>query len=251
VMMFHVAGATAEWTVGETGLSDTADRAGFVVVYPEGRRPDPDQPARFLSNPQSWADGSDPDDTEDMAFVDVLLKELFSRARIDSRRVFVTGFSNGAAMAFRVAHERSERIAGVAPVAGYCRIDEPKPHRAVPTLYLVGTVDPLVPLEGGEVTTPWGRTITRPPLRAMFEKWAQALGCPPQARVERRPEGEVRTYGPGRDGALAVLRLVEGLGHHWPGGKGQLSRRLAGPPSNRVPANEVIWEFLRDQCLPV
>jgi polyhydroxybutyrate depolymerase len=250
VMMFHGAGASAEWTAGETGLSDTADRAGFVVVYPEGRTPNPDQPPRFLDNPQAWADGSDPHDTEDVAFIDVLLTELISRARIDIRRVYVTGFSNGAAMTFRVAHVMSERIAAIAPVAGYCRIDEPRPYRAVPTLYLVGTVDPLVPLDGGEVTTPWGNTIPRPPVRVMFEKWAGALGCPPQAQVEQRPEGEVRTYGPGRNGAFAVLRCVEGLGHHWPGGRGQLSRRLAGPTSNRVRANDVIWEFVRGHRLP-
>ncbi len=246
LMMFHGAGGTAEWTIGETGWSDTADRTGFVVVYPEGRRPNPDQPARFLSNPQSWTD-----DAEDMAFVDALLTELIRRARIDSPRVFVTGFSNGAAMAFRVANELSDRIAAIAPVAGYCRIDDPNPHRAIPTLYLVGTADPLVPLDGGEVITPWGRTMTRPPVRAMFETWAQALGCPTPARVEQRPDGQMLTYGPGRDGVLAVLRLVEGLGHHWPGGKGQLSRRLAGQPSNRLHANEVIWEFVRDCRLPI
>ncbi len=252
LLMFHGAGATAEWTAGETGLSDSADRFGFVVVYPEGRRPNPDQRARFLGNPQAWADGSDPDDTEDMAFVDALLKELISRARIDSRRVYVTGFSNGAAMAFRVAHERSERIAAIAPVAGYCRIDEPKPHRAVSTLYLVGTADPLVPLEGGEVTTPWGRTITRPPVRAMFEKWARALGCPPQLQSGAKARGrsvDITVRGT-RWRALAVLRLVEGLGHHWPGGKGQMSRRLAGQPSNRIHANELIWEFFCDYRLP-
>jgi polyhydroxybutyrate depolymerase len=249
--MFHGAGGSAEWTAGETGLCETADRTGFVVVYPEGRRPNPDQPPRFLDNPQAWADGSDPTDTEDVAFIDVLLTELIRSARIDSRRVYVTGFSNGAAMTFRVAHEMSERIAAIAPVAGYCRIDEPKPSRAVPTLYLVGTVDPLVPLEGGEVMTPWGNTIMRPPVRAMFEKWARAMRCPALAQVEQRLEGEVRTYSPCQDSAVAILRYVEGLGHHWPSGKGQLLRRLAGPTSNRVCANDVIWEFVHGRRLVV
>jgi polyhydroxybutyrate depolymerase len=39
--------------------------------------------------------------------------------------------------------------------------------------------------------------------------------------------------------------IVEGLGHHWPGGGAQLNPRLAGPPSAAVNATEMIWEFFR------
>ncbi len=35
-------------------------------------------------------------------------------------------------------------------------------------------------------------------------------------------------------------------GHHWPGGKGQLSEKLAGKPSSKVHATDVIWEFFQN-----
>ena len=38
--------------------------------------------------------------------------------------------------------------------------------------------------------------------------------------------------------------LVDELGHHWPGGKGTLNKRLAGKPSNKVHASSEIWSFL-------
>ena len=38
---------------------------------------------------------------------------------------------------------------------------------------------------------------------------------------------------------------VEGLGHHWPGGRAQLNARTAGPPSAAVNATEMIWEFFQ------
>ena len=51
----------------------------------------------------------------------------------------------------------------------------------------------------------------------------------------------------GAGGAVFVVYTVEGLGHHWPGGRGRLSRRLFGPPSDRIRANELIEDFFRQQ----
>jgi polyhydroxybutyrate depolymerase len=55
---------------------------------------------------------------DDVAFLDALLDDLAGAYRVDPRRVFATGMSNGAMMAYRLASELSERIAAVAPVAG-------------------------------------------------------------------------------------------------------------------------------------
>jgi polyhydroxybutyrate depolymerase len=42
---------------------------------------------------------------------------------------------------------------------------------------------------------------------------------------------------------------IEGLGHHWPGGRGEFNERIAGPPSNRVNATELIWEFFQQHSM--
>jgi polyhydroxybutyrate depolymerase len=76
-----------------------------------------------------------------------------------------------------------------------------------------------------------------------LEKWARALGC----EVVPKPEPgsdrvRVDTY-PGPVPFRAVT--VEGLGHHWPGGRGGLNHRLAGPPSDAVNGTELVWEFFK------
>ena len=38
---------------------------------------------------------------------------------------------------------------------------------------------------------------------------------------------------------------VDGLGHHWPGGRALLNPRTAGPPSDVVNATEMIWTFFK------
>jgi polyhydroxybutyrate depolymerase len=243
VLLFHGAGATPEWMAGETGWSELADREGFVVVYPEGWRPDPSRPARFLANPPRWNDGSGRGGgADDVAFVRDLLDALGRQLPGGAARACVTGFSNGAGMAFRVAAELTERVIAVAPVAGHCWLPAPRPSRPVPTLYLVGTVDPLVPLEGGMVTSPWGLRLPRPPVRATLARWAEAIGC--AAEPEEHGEDGIRrlSYGPG--GRLTAY-LIEGLGHHWPGGRGQLAPRIAGPPSDRLRGTEALGGFFR------
>ena len=254
VLMLHGAGGTSAWTRDETGWNATADRAGFVVAYPDGVPVDPTRPPSFLANPQVWNAGAGPGlvlarGHDDVAFLAALPDDLARRTPIDPRRVYVTGFSNGAAMAFRLAAELSDRIAAVAPVAGYCPVTL-RPTRPVPTLYVVGTEDPLVPLEGGEVRAPWdGRVGQRPPVRAMLARWAELLGLP-RVLTLRDERGGVRVeeYGAGA-GVEFALVTVAGLGHHWPGGLGRLKPRLAGRPSERLRANEVNWEFFQKHPL--
>jgi polyhydroxybutyrate depolymerase len=250
VVMLHGAGATAEWTLDETRWGETADREGFLVVLPEATRADPDRPPDFLRNPQVWNSGppavpQGQPGADDVGFIDHVLDDLARRFPVDARRVHLSGFSNGAAMVFRLGAERAARFAALAPVAGHCRVEEPRPEPPRPTLYLVGTNDPLVPLEGGPMVSPWGGSEERPPVAHTLCRWAAALGCPP-APVRRGEDGvQVEEYPPGAAGAALTAYFIDGLGHHWPGGRGLLNRRLAGPTSDRVRANEVLWEFFR------
>jgi polyhydroxybutyrate depolymerase len=254
VVMLHGAGATSAWTRDETGWDTAADRAGFVVAYPDGVARGPARPPTFLANPQVWNAGtglrvSTAGGHNDVAFLAAVLDDLARRTPIDPRRVYVTGFSNGAAMTFRLAAELSDRIAAVAPVAGYCPVTPP-PTRPVPTLYLVGTDDPLVPLAGGEVRSPWsGQIERRPPVWDGLARWADLLGLPPEPVTASEQDGvTIMKYGSG-PGVEFVVVTVAGLGHHWPGGRGRLKPRIAGRPSDRLRANDVIWEFFQKHAL--
>lgn len=251
-MFLHGTGGTAAWADDEAGWSATANREGFVLVLPEGLQPDPGKPTKFLTNPPRWNDGSTAPgdrlhtDADDVGFLTAVVDDVLRRMSADSRRVFVSGFSNGAGMAFRFAAERADRIAAVAPVAGHYWV-RTKPTRAVPTLYLVGTADPLIPLHGGDVRSPWGGTLTRRPAVAeTLQRWAVANGC--ERTAWSATADGVRTdvfLGPVEFRAL----FVDGLGHHWPGGRGQLGERIGGAASDRVDATAVIWEFFRGKVL--
>jgi polyhydroxybutyrate depolymerase len=244
VIMLHGTGGTAAWTRDETGWGHHADAHGFLAAFPEGLPTDPDRPPQFLRNPPHWRDG-------DVEFLTAVLDDIPRHAPVDPRRVYLTGFSSGAVMAFRFAAERSERLAAIAPVAGPCRVPDPHPARAVPTLFIVGTADPLMPLAGGPITTPWGDVEFRAPVAETLADWARALGCPAEPNTGS-VEGSVECwrFGPGRDGAELVAYIVPELGHHWPGGLGRLNPRVAGRPSHLLDATAVIWQFFQRWTLP-
>ncbi len=249
VVFLHGAGGTAAWADGETGWSALAAREGFALALPEGLPPHRDRPPRFLTNPPRWNDGGDgptgePPDADDVRYLAAVIDDAVSRAGADPARVYVSGFSNGAGVAFRAAAELADRIAAVAPVAGYCKVADPRPARPVPTLYIIGSADPLVPPRGGDVRSPWlHRLVRRPPVADTLGRWAAAIGCDTTPVLESDSGGvRVEVY-PGPVEFRSVL--VEGLGHHWPGGKGQLNHKIGGPPSARLDATAEVWRFFQ------
>jgi polyhydroxybutyrate depolymerase len=253
VLLFHGLGATARWTIGETGLDAKAEAAGFLAVFPEGLPADPRQVSTLLKNPAYWNTGSRQDrGHDDLGFIAALLKELPRQLAMDPGRLYVTGFSNGASFAFLVAAHFAEQVAAVAPVAGYCPLESPRLQRPVPTLYIAGMADPLVPWDGGAVANPWGYHLNRPPLLDTWQHWAEALGCPPQPRLVRDDRG-VREYcyGPGENGGVMICYLITGHGHHWPGGRGQLAAEIGGPKVDSFRANDIIWEFFQRHTLSI
>lgn len=249
LFVFHGGGGTARLAMLMTEWSQEADQFGFFVVYPEAVRPDPQRPPTFLRNPQFWNVGSglghaEANDVDDVAFVRALLDELSQRFSIDPRRVYASGSSNGAAFAFRVAMELPGRFAAIGPVSGYPWRQEPKPNRPISVIYITGTADPMNPIDGSEIHSPWGLLPQRPPVEQAIERWAAWVGCPPEPRVLHDHDGVKRVrYGPGEQGVDVDFITIEGAGHAWPGGPPVLAERLAGKPTDKLDATDVILEF--------
>ena len=254
VVVLHGAGASGSLYLDRNGWAEKAERERFIAVAPDGLPAAPDLPMSFDKNPRVWNTGQLRPDSprariDDVAFIDQMLDEVARRASIDSQRVYLAGHSNGAGMAFRLATERSERFAALAAVASHCWVRDPKPRRPIPTLYLVGTEDPIVPLAGGDVVMPWGGTQTKPAVALTLFTWAQALGCATEPTTLSNHDGvRIEHYRPGPGGAALTAYFLEGHGHGWPGGAGEeLPARFLGPSNPHLRGTDIIWGFFRRQ----
>lgn len=251
VVLLHGAGGTARLALGNTQWLELADREGVLLAVPEGTRRDPHRPPAFRQNPQAWNDGSGRGHTarmgtDDVGFLARLIEQLTAGGGADPARVYVAGFSNGGSMAFRLAAERPDLVTAIGPVAGHCWVEPTRATRPVPALMIFGGVDPLNPIEGGEVTTPWGAQEYHPPVRQSFDRWRTLAGCDGSVLESGQGSG-VREWS--ADGCVPGVEVrmlvVDDLGHHWPGAPRLLPPWIAGPASSRLHGASALWEFFR------
>ena len=246
VIVLHGGAGSGAGAATQTGFSREADRSGFLVAYPDGT----DQPRPFLNalgkpGLLTWNAGgccgyAMENRVDDVAFLRAMVGEISRNYRIDPKRVYATGLSNGAMMAYRFACEASDVVAAVGIVAGVV-LSPCAPATPVSIIHIHGSADENVPVAGGI-----GRkSVTRTSYPAVAESlalWVRADGCTAEPeRSEAAPHVHLTDYRPCRAGTEVAYYLIDGGGHSWPGGE-----RMAGfldAPSQSIAATPLIWRF--------
>lgn len=239
VLSFH--GFTSSGPLQQEGtkMDETAEREGFVAVYPNG-----------LDN--SWNAGvccgrSAQDGVDDVGFARAVIEDLGARGCIDTARVYATGMSNGGFLSHRLACEAADVIAAAAPVAAVLGIDESEcmPSRPISIIHLHGTADPLVAYEGGGVPG-------SPSAAESIEGWRMRNGCTGDPRITYENGAATCETVDDCDGGVSVtLCSIEGAGHCWPGQPcPERLGSLVGEPTFDIDANEVIWDVFSQTALP-
>ena len=244
--------------VTRKGFNRLADKDGFLVVYPEGIR-------------LNWNDGRRDEEAKDRAhreniddvgFISALIDFMIAEYNSDPQRIYVTGISNGAMMAYRLACELSQRIAAIAPVDGnipYLLVDKCSPSEPISVLAINNVLDPLVPFKGGEIYNhskrlKLGKVLS---VKESIEFWVTRNRClkdPIITEIPDKDPGDAtrvvkQEYNHGSNGTEVTLYTIEGGGHTWPGGFQYLPERKIGKTSRDIDANEIIWTFFKKHSI--
>ena len=255
VMMLHGAGGTARNAARSYGWCEKADAEAFVAVFPQGLPVRPNRPAWFLTNPNVWNDlsGRTPgprNQIDDIAFLSAVLDDVQNKCNIDRRRIYVTGFSNGASMSFTVASRMADRVAAVGPVSGHFWPHAEAATRAVPLMLVVGTDDPLNPIDGGLARNPWGPKTNKPPMQQDVDMWLKHIGAPAAPyQVDDRGGILSRAY-VNLQGCPMEYVVLSNQGHEWAGHQRVLPRLLTGPNRMDFNVTDQLWHFFQQQTLP-
>jgi polyhydroxybutyrate depolymerase len=277
VLALHGGGGAAESArritcpggdLASAGCMDrVADRKGFAVVYPNGTA------GPVLPNARTWNAGGGSGGwqcvsgyacnqrIDDIAYFDALVDDLLTVLHVDLKRVYATGLSNGAAMSHRLACERANRFAAIAPVAGgnqFSTTASCAPSDPVAVLEIHGTADPCWAYGGGPAACAQTDNQNKIAIPQTVSDWVSRLGCAPTPATTDLPDTDpsdgtlthVDRYTACNGGAEVAFYRVENGGHTWPGGHQYQTAAMVGPLARDFAANELMLDFFLAHARP-
>ncbi|WP_434043326.1 MULTISPECIES: alpha/beta hydrolase family esterase [Sorangium] len=222
VLDFHTLGGTSAGEADASGYRELAEQEGFLVAWPQGID-------------GAWNIGpccTTSRDVDDVGFARALVQQVQAEACVDVKRVYAVGVANGGGMAYHLACNAADLVAGVAPSAFDLLVESEQPCqpvRPVTEISFRGTADVLVPYEGGAQQAPNGASITFLGAVGTFERWAELNECTGTPSAE--DSDGCSTYSGCASGAEVTLCTAQGGGTAW------------GSP-------EIGWTTLKRHALP-
>ena len=221
IIDFHGGAGTAEVQYITSNFVDIADREGILVIYPQA-----DVRAGSVWNTLHSEEGNKVAGVDDFGFIAAIIESFDSNPNIDTSRIYVSGYSNGAAMAYQIACHLNNDIAGFVVMSGLFPLEVEYPcdiTHETPGIIINGTSDYERPMTGIE-----GYAL---PVREAASWWAIQNGSTQESTLQDR--NIERTTYETPSGTQIQLFIVEGGGHDW-----------FTFDVDDVPMNEFIWEFL-------
>jgi polyhydroxybutyrate depolymerase len=180
----------------QSGWREFADDHNFITAFPNG-------------NYRSWnfsAYGTGP---ADIAWLRAVVADIAATWCVDPKRVHVSGHSNGAFMAQRVACDAADLFASAAEYAG-----------GSPDAF----TNPCNPSRGIGVALfhgDWDFVVPQPMGTAARDGWVDRLACNPTPTSEPVSEGTFLRSTGCRDGVEVTWRTYPQQSHLWPTGARQ------------------------------
>ncbi|HLI71074.1 MAG TPA: PHB depolymerase family esterase [Ktedonobacteraceae bacterium] len=236
VFNYHGYDNTATNMAHYTNMGAEADKANFIVVFPQGALDDANPPK------PSWNAGLGAEGptgtTDDVQFTRDMISYLQKNYCINPLRIYVTGYSIGASMAYRVACTLSNQIAGLATVEGafYHFPGGCQPARPLPVLDIHSLVDPLAPYNGDPA-----RDIAS--VQRFLSIWFAIDQCNPNKSSIIFQKADVTGFkwASCADGTVVEHYRITDGGHVWPGSA--IPMPALGYTTHTIDANVVIWNF--------
>lgn len=199
---YHGYRQTGRVVMGMKALTKAADDAGALVIAPNGID-------------GGWSVRGAPSNKRDeTAFAADLIEDVARRWPIDRSRLWVSGFSLGASMAWDLACLAGDRFAAFFPVSGVFWRPHPVtcPAGPVTMIHVHGRGDKIMPLEGRTIREQWRQGD----VQQSFEILRRHNQCGPAERTTTGPQGlHCTEWNACAEGSRLALCLYDG-GHSAP-----------------------------------
>lgn len=251
VMVFHGGGGNSTQVKNHTKFNKLSDKESFIVVYPN-------------AVDKNWNDGRIgeklPMNRDDVKFISMLIDTLVKNYKVDSKRIFSTGISNGGFFSFYLGLKLSDKILAIAPVTANIAknlAEEYKPEYPLSLLLINGTKDPLVKYDGGAVgfgEDGFGRgeSISTDATINIWVKNNECAVSPLIEHIDNKDKDDKCTaqkfiYSGCKNNTEIIFIKIDGGGHTWPGASQYLPKFIVGTVCNDFNATEMIWQFFKSR----
>jgi polyhydroxybutyrate depolymerase len=247
VIFLHGGGGSAQGAASTYGLSAKADKEDFIVVYPDGT-------GLLGDRGLTWNNGhccgyARDNNINDVGFIKALIEKLQKELKIDPKRIYATGHSNGGMMSYRLGAELSDILAAIAPVAGSIGgiaasgvplYVIPQPKQPISVIAFHGKQDENVKYDGGHGSNTSGTRIDIS-VAESIAFWVKANQCQATPTTEMSASQNIikETYLSCANGTEVILYSIANGGHAWPG-----SNR-GDRPTQEISATDLLWDFFK------
>jgi polyhydroxybutyrate depolymerase len=197
VFVFHGHGGTAMNAARTFHIHTNWPEA--IVVYPQGLNT-PGQLTDPKGEKPGWQGTKGNQDDRDLKFFDAMLEGLKKEHKVDAKRVYSTGHSNGGGFTYLLWANRHEAFAAVAPSAAAARYA--KDLKPLPAMHLGGEKDPLVKFD----------LMQKPTMEAV----KKANGCDADGKEWAKTGDLVGTQFPSKGGTPFVAAVSPTGTHAFP-----------------------------------
>lgn len=247
VIALHGGGGSAEQFESTSLLTQKADAAKFIVAYPDGVQSDGLLRARTW-NAGSCCDYAAAQNINDVKFISELITSLQSEYKINVKKVYAAGHSNGGMMSYRLACELSGKIAAIAVSGCTLMVTQPcNPLHPVPVLHMHSYLDENVPYKGGIGVGP--SKVYNHPVDSGLNVFSTINACGNKAQVVEDNADYTLTQWTNCSNAVTIQwYMTKDGGHAWPGGLP--GSAMGDTPSTVISANDLLWTFFQQYQLP-
>jgi polyhydroxybutyrate depolymerase len=225
VFVLHGYRADARDYMAELGMNRVADANGFAVCYPQG--------AKDFEGLPHWNARLTISETDDIGFLSELAAYLQARHKLNPKRTFVSGISNGGFMSYALVAEKPEVFSAAASVIGTMSghtWEHRDMIRPVPILQISGLDDEVIPYDGS--MHPAGGWGGAPNQDEIIDFWTK-LNQTKTAEVDTLSSQTTAHYYKGGVSGNEVWHYkIKGYGH-----------RIPGEREMGIDAVDVIWKF--------
>lgn len=149
VFMLHGTSGKGEEFYEKSGWREVGESQNLITVFPSSWRyciisqGETSTTTKWNTAPDAeWTFCTGQTPRNDLKFLRTIIDELSSKYKVDSKRIYLVGFSNGGQMAAKCTIELSDKLAAVVQSAGTFYLDTVYiPKRKLAVLYQVGDED--------------------------------------------------------------------------------------------------------------